>query len=195
MSHTHTPQAHNCLQSRTTKSIQKEENKAFSLCGVVIPFHWAPSIDFTHFSFWLPRGIDTSPCFHTYAKTTKQHHHPTLCVYIYMLHTPWPGFHTILRGIDTSSCFHTYAKTTKQTSPSNTMHIYTCYTLHGLVFTPFCVELTQALVFTPMQRNQPTYMWLAIAPGPTVHWLFWSQDLPSKYRSVHSSSVGHVLHV
>ena len=146
----------------------KEKNKAVSPCGVVIPFHRAPSIDFTHFSSWLPRGIDTSPCFHTYATTTKQHHHPTLCVYIYMSHTPWPGFHTILRGINTSPCFHTYAKAIKQHHHS-TLCIYTCYTLHGLVFTPFCVELMQAPVFTPMQRNQPTYMWLAIAPGPTVH--------------------------
>jgi len=35
------------------------------------------------------------------------------------------------------------------------------------------------------------YMRLAIAPGPTVHWLFRSHDLPSKYRSI----VPPVLHI
>ena len=39
------------------------------------------------------------------------------------------------------------------------------------------------------------YMQLAIAPGPTVHWLFRSHDLPSKYRSILCSSVPHVLHI
>ena len=38
-------------------------------------------------------------------------------------------------------------------------------------------------------------MRLAIAPGPTVHWLFRSHDLPSKYRPIQCSSVAHVLHV
>jgi len=36
------------------------------------------------------------------------------------------------------------------------------------------------------------HMRLAIAPGPTVHRLFRSHDLPSKYRSVQCSSVAHV---
>ena len=40
-----------------------------------------------------------------------------------------------------------------------------------------------------------TYMRLATAPGPTVHWLFRSHDLPTKYRSIRCSSVAHVLHV
>ena len=35
-------------------------------------------------------------------------------------------------------------------------------------------------------------MRLAIAPGPTVHWLFRSHDLLSKYRSLQCSSVAHV---
>ena len=37
------------------------------------------------------------------------------------------------------------------------------------------------------------YMRLAIAPGPTVHWLFRSHDLHSKYRSISCSSVPSVL--
>ena len=38
-------------------------------------------------------------------------------------------------------------------------------------------------------------MRLAIAPGPTVHWLFRSHDLSTTFRSIQCSSVAHVLHV
>ena len=98
--------------------------------------------------------IDTSLCLRTYTKTinrtniTIQHH---ACMHVTHSMAFLSSFHTVQSRFDKSPSLHIYTKTTKQ-DHHPTPCVYACYTLHGL-FTPFSVELTQASVFTPTQRQ------------------------------------------
>ena len=60
---------------------------------------------FSHHSAWNQH----KPLFSHLCKG-NQTKSPFNTMHIYMLHTPWAGFHTILRGIDASPSLHTNAK-------------------------------------------------------------------------------------